>query len=106
MFQKELSGKMMHYSNTSEPNGCDYSYCHCCHRRACINRCAGFADDNYYDRYFRYTYQYSEPGMFVTSPFDINPRLPDDFTFPMNPAELAVPPDEEYAKKNTFDIGF
>lgn len=96
---------MMHYSNTSEPNGCDYGYCHCCPRRACIRRCAGFADDNYYDRYFRYTYQYSDPYMFRPySPFDIGQRLPDDFTFPL-PEQVVVPPNEEYVKKWKFDTG-
>ena len=100
---------MMYTSDHSIPNNeCDYTHCRCCPKRACICRCAGHADDDYYDRYFRYTYQYVDPRMFrlpyIFSPFDINPKLPDDFGYP-DPRDIAVEPNEEYVKKWSFDTG-
>lgn len=110
---------MMRYSNSSNPQDCDYTRCCNCPRRACIGRCAGFADDYYYDRYYRYTYQYVDPNMFrVPYPYDIDPWTPDSFgyrniyvpdpfknKYVPNPSDVAVKPDEEYAKQNCFDTG-
>lgn len=86
---------MMHTSDHTEPNyNCGYNCCRCCPRQTCICHGGNNAPD-YYDRYFRYTYQFVDPHMFDLPDFlNINPydkvrRLPDDFIWP-NKFDLGI----------------